>query len=489
MTLFARECGRVARAPLAWAVLALLLAAGTWGALNAARLHAHQAGDIARTLEEERQWYADIKTRAARYSRPSSESVPYWQDPTGASGFSRYFLRRFAVKPHLPLSALAVGHSDLQPFVVPLRLETLFGGDPVYDYEAPRALATGIFDLSFVLAFVLPLAIGAAVAAIGAYERDQGILALVAAQPIDPRRWWSARLAALATMLVPGVAACVAMALAIAGAPIGSALPDTLAALALVSGQTLFWIAVAGWTLARGQGAIGAASTVAGCWLLLTIAVPLGGSLAARIAAPPPSPILDVDELRRVTDAVQAQADDVVARRLAARFGPAIEAVDVRALDFSTRLLPITEEMEARLAPQEERRRQHGLAASRIAAVVWWLSPQMAFQNALADLAGTGTVRHQAFVRAVRAFQLELRAFMYPHVVRPALSPAPRACEGCPGRLTFTDYDAIPRFRMDDTASTVRVRAAFIAAGWLALLAIGLAVVGIVKGGRWALAE
>jgi ABC-2 type transport system permease protein len=85
--------------------------------------------------------------------------------------------RRHASKPHLPLSILSVGQSDLQPFAVPIRLETLFGGDPVYDFEHPRALATGSFDLGFVLTFVLPLCLGAVAAAIGAHERDQGILA------------------------------------------------------------------------------------------------------------------------------------------------------------------------------------------------------------------------------------------------------------------------------------------------------------------------
>jgi ABC-type transport system involved in multi-copper enzyme maturation permease subunit len=212
--LLRRECRRALRSPVVWAVLSLLLVAGTWGALNTARLHTDQIADVAKMTRHEMEWYADIRVRAARYSQASSENLPYWQDPTGASGFRRYFLKRFAAKPHLPLSVLAVGQSDLQPFAVPLRLETLFGGDRVYDFEPPRALATGPFDLSLVLVFVIPLCIGAAVATIGAAERDQGILALIASQPITPRRWWCARLGALATILVPGVVLCVVIALA-----------------------------------------------------------------------------------------------------------------------------------------------------------------------------------------------------------------------------------------------------------------------------------
>jgi ABC-2 type transport system permease protein len=487
--LFGYECRRVLRSPVVWTVLALLLVAGRWGALNTARVHAKQAADVTRMEEEEAAWYADVRQRAARYARPSAPAVPYWQDPTGASGFSRYFLRRFAAKPHLPLSVLAVGQSDLQPFAVPLRLETLFGGDRVYDYQPPRALATGIFDLSFVLVFVLPLCIGTAVAVVGAHERDQGILPLVAAQPVVPRTWWAVRLAALATILVPGVASTVVAALAIAGVPILQAEPETHAAVALVSGHTLLWLAIAGWSLVRGQGAVGTVSIVAAVWIVLSVAVPLAGTLAVQVIAGRPSTVDDVDELRRTTDEVQRQADGVVVHRLAAYLGAAAASIDAPSLDYATRLTLITEEMEARLEWQEKRREHYARTTARVAAVVSRLSPQMALHTALTDLAGTGTARHRAFLTAVREFQLELRAFMYPRVLEPLRSPAPRECGGCPARLTFTDYESIPRFRMTDTPRSARVASACRTAGWLAVLAGTITTVGIGRGRKWALAS
>ena len=485
-TLFGYECRRVVRSPIVWVALALLLTAGTWGALNTARLHAHQAADIARMAQEEAEWYADIRVRADRYALPSPTPVPYWQDPTGASGFSRYFLRRFAAKPHLPLSIVAVGQSDLQPFAVPLRLETLFGGDRVYDYEPPRALATGLFDLSFVLVFVLPLCVGAVAAALGAQERDQGILPLVAAQPLSPRRWWSVRLGAVAVVLVPGVGLTVVIPLAAAGALHVHAWPEALAAVLLVSAHTVFWLSIAASCLARGLGAVSTASCVAALWLVLTIAVPLIGSLSVRSVADPPSPVVDVNELRRVTDEVQSQADAVVARRLG-QLGPKAASVNPLSLDYSTRLVLMTQEMEERLAAQESRRQAYTRAAGRIGAVLSWLSPPLMFHTALTDLAGTGTTRHQEFLRAVRAFQLELRAFMYPRVLALVKSPVSKRCDGCPGRLTFTDYDAIPTFAMSDAPARTRVASALRSSGWLVLLAATIAFAGIGRVQTWAL--
>jgi ABC-2 type transport system permease protein len=481
------EVRRVVSSPIVWAALALLLIAGIWGARNTARLHADQAADLVRMADQEAEWYAEVRMRAARYALPSSTPVPYWQDPTGASGFSRYFLRRFAAKPHLPLSVLAVGQSDLQPFAVPLRLETLFGGDRVYDYEPPRALATGLFDLAFVLVFVLPLCVGVVVAAIGAQERDQGILPLVAAQPLAPRRWWSTRLAALALILVPGVALVVVVALAIAGAPVADARGDTIAAVALVSAHTLLWLSMAGWCLVRGQSAASTASVIAATWLLLTIAVPLSASLTVRSIADGVSPIADVSELRRTTNDVQRDADAVVARGLVDHFGPSAASVNPASLDYSTRLVLITEEMERRLEPQERRRQEYARTASRVATVVKWLSPQVALHTALADLAGTGGERHQAFLQHVRAFQVELRAFMYPRVLQTVRLASSNACRGCPGRLTFTDYDEIPRFAMQDAPADARRASALRTAAWLGLLAVAIAGIGIGGRAKWAL--
>jgi ABC-2 type transport system permease protein len=465
------ELRRVVRAPIVWVLLALLLVAGTWGTVNTAKLHRDQAADLTRMAHQESVWYADVEARAIRYAQPSSESVPYWQDPTGASGFSRYFLKRFAAKPHLPLSVLAVGQSDVQPFAVPVRLETLFGGDRVYDFEPPRALATGFFDLGFVLVFVLPLCVGAVAAAVGAQERDDGILALVAAQPVSPVRWWAARLGALAAVLVPGTVLGAIVALVVAGAPIVTAWPETLATMVLVGAHVLLWLAVAAACLVRGQGAVGTASTVTAVWLALTLVVPLTGALAVRLLFPPPSPIADVSELRRTVDAVQREADAVVARRLMATLGPSAQAIDPTALDYSTRLVLITPEMEDRLATQEERRRAHMQSAGTVASLLAWLSPQLAFQTALTDVAGTGMARHARFLEAVRAYQLELRNFMYPRVLRPAYATAHRVCDDCPGRLTFTDYAAIPRFTMPEPSVESHRMAALSTAAWFLLLA------------------
>jgi hypothetical protein len=219
--------------------------------------------------------------------------------------------------------------------------------------------------------------------------------------------------------------------------------------------------------------------------MLMTLGVPLAGSLVLQRLYPPPSPVADVNEVRIVTDAVQSDADRLFVQRIGAQLGSDV-VIDAAALDYATRLVPITQEMEARLGSQEARRQAYAQAAFSIAQALAWLSPQLAFSDALSNLAGTDTRRHDAFLREVREFQMELRAFMYPRVLESVRSPQPPPGPDCPGRFTFTEYDAIPRFAMVDAPATTRAGLALRTGGWLLMLAAGIAAIGL-RRARWAI--
>jgi ABC-2 type transport system permease protein len=59
--------------------------------------------------------------------------------------------------------------------------------------------------------------------------------------------------------------------------------------------------------------------------------------------------------------------------------------------------------------------------------------------------AGTDAERHSAFLAASAAYRRDLRAFFEPRILAQALDPAP-VCQGCPARLDFAAYDAVPAF-------------------------------------------
>ena len=223
-----------------------------WGARNGAALHQQQSQAQEREQAADARWLASTQAKAATYARPAPKPLPYWQDPTDIAGFSRYFLRQHANKPHLPVSAIAVGQSDVLPSRLPLKLETPFAIAPVYDFEHPRGLALGRFDLGFVIAQVLPIVVVLVIALLATFERDIGVLRLVAAQQIRPQVWLSARIGAIGFWLLLAVSMLMPTSLALAGVDVRQAWPDVVIAVSLALAYTAFWatlsaVAVAGW--------------------------------------------------------------------------------------------------------------------------------------------------------------------------------------------------------------------------------------------------
>jgi len=137
------------------------------------------------TLEAELQRIADGGQPSSPFRDPRSPSV--LGGPSGA---------QTAVLDPGPLTALAVGQSDLLPYYYDVSIRTnessfLQNGE----IENPLNLLVGRFDLAFVVVYLLPLLILALSFNVLSGEREQGTLALTLAQPVSARGVVSAKLA------------------------------------------------------------------------------------------------------------------------------------------------------------------------------------------------------------------------------------------------------------------------------------------------------
>lgn len=479
--LLAWEWRQLARRPLLWLVLMLLALAAIGGARSGATLHHAQQAAQQRENAALAAWTAQLHADAQRYASTPGEPLPYWQDPTDVAGFSRYFLRAHAHKPRLALSPLAVGVSDLLPPRLPVALETPFGIAPTYDFEHPRGLALGRFDLGFVLAWLLPVAVVVLFALLGTFERDHGMLRLIAAQGARPRTWLAARVLALLAWLLPGVLLATLLALAVAGVPLTAAGPELPMALMLIAAYTLLWSALAWCVLAAWPGAAGAISVLTATWLLLALGVPTLAQLAWPVDAG--AAAQRVDTQRRIGDAVDGARDELLAAALRNRPGFERLGEPLVKMDYATRLTFLTPHMEQRLASLHAQRAEQARTDRARSRAVAWLSPPLLMQETLATLAGTDAARHQAFESQVRAYQLRLRGFFYPRVQAQLRTPTPRP----PGqaRMNFNDYDAIPRYVHTEAAPTARIDATVPALAWWLLLAAVLAAWGAHRLRHW----
>ncbi|WP_158966224.1 DUF3526 domain-containing protein [Paraglaciecola sp. L3A3] len=450
------EIQRMWRKPIVLIALLLLSLAMLFGALSGKTLHHSQTESIYKNQQYTTDWYAEIKASAKRYSTAVQPDLPYWQDPTNVSGFSRYFLKQFAYKPHLALSPIAVGNSDLLPSRLPVKLETSFGIDPQYDFENPRSLALGQFDLTFVVVYLLPIVILLLAALLTTLERDNGSLRLIAAQPITPRAWLGARLAALFIYVLPSIFITVWFALWLTSVPIFANLAEILTIFIVIAAYTLFWFSICFVVLSYWLSAAGAMSVLIGIWGGLLIGMPMLLNIIQNITIDPPSYLEYVNKTRHEQDLVNSEASELVAKAFKTHPMLAGNFDTVPTIDYATRLTFLAPELEKRLQPMHEEIEKSRQNQQQFSSIAEYLSPSLGVINALSVIAGTNSTRHHLFLAQTRDYQLQLREMFYTRIYQQLINPSLKP-EGSSGQFSFTAYDQIPEFVFQEPSVVSRL--------------------------------
>lgn len=470
--LFAWDVRRVGRSPLLWTVLGALVALLVWGATSTAALHRAQTAAQARIVTSEAAWLRDVKSRAERYSRPAlpgAPELPTWQDPTDLGGFGRFFLFAHTLKPHAPLSPVAIGVSETAPSWIQVKLNTAFAGEPSYDFTNPRGAALGTIDPAFVIVYLLPIGLLLLFALLGTAERDHGMLPMIAAQPLWPPVWLAARVAAILAWSVPVVLFGLVLALTIAGA-VPLAAPGVMAAgLALVLAYMLFWAGIATIALARWPSASEALSAMLGGWFVIAIGLPAIANVAIAAFAPPPSRTGYVEAQRGYADWLASRETAVVAAGLAA--DPALRPLHLAPdkINDLARFSIVMPKTERRLGPLHDAFRRYREAQLGLSGAVGYMFPPLGVMTALNTLAGTDDARQLRFEAATRSYQQQLRAYLYGIAWHQLAHPIRHDPAKSQGQMNFAGFDALPRYiPMRDGASPLVVLPTV---GWLLLLA------------------
>jgi ABC-2 type transport system permease protein len=103
------------------------------------------------------------------------------------------------------------------------------------------------------------------------------------------------------------------------------------------------------------------------------------------------------------------------------------------------------------------------------------LSPAIAMQEALNDIAGTGLARHRRFLGQAWSFALETKAFFVPRILRR-------------DTLTEADYDAVPQFQFIEERPAEVVRRVVPGIAWILLAAAAVGWVGLARLRRYPVA-
>ncbi|HEU4458020.1 MAG TPA: DUF3526 domain-containing protein [Methylibium sp.] len=447
---------------LLWLALALLLACG-YALANGAAWFARQDAAVAAARADEVQRIDKLRADLAAVEAGALKPQGAFYDPRSALWVGLRHGATVAAIAREPLALVSFGQSDLNPPYVKVSTDNADSFLFAEEIENPAHLLNGSFDLAFVVVFLAPLLALALAHDLLTGEKEQGTLKLLLAQPIRLRRLLAAKLGLRFALLYGALLAAGAAALAL-----GDGFDAMHGALALggwallLAAYLAFWFALAAWVDLRGRSAASNALVLAGAWIALALLLPTLLGLAIQVLHPVPSRAEMVERLRASQIAVHRDAEATLARFHAEHpeMDPAGIAPDS---DHARGVRRVALQAAAAANVQAEIARYDARLAAQQALVdrLRFVSPAVVMQQALNDLAGTGTARYRAFNDEVARFHARWQAWFRPKV----LANRP---------LAAADYAALPRFEPARLAPGAVVAAVVAAAVGLLLPTLAL---------------
>ncbi len=376
-----------------------------WASFQERTVEAARTGNAERVqaLEQE---LADI----ANGGQPSSP----FRDPRAPNVLGGARGAHAAVLEPGPLTALAVGQSDLLPYYYDVSIYTNEASfQQNGEVENPLNLMVGRFDLAFVTVYLLPLLVLALSYNVLSDEREQGTLALTLSQPVSARDVVLAKLAFRAVLVV-GLAAAVSLLGILATGGFGSP-GRVLLWCGTVTVYALFWFALAAWVNGLRRSSAWNATALVGAWLVLVVVLPAAVNIAAGLLHPLPSRVEMITAQREASNDAVNRRSELLARYLedhpemggVVADQPGQAALAWAATDaVNRRLEEVTAVHDARRADQLAVVRRYR-----------FLSPALLAQEVLVDAAGTGDARFASFQSQVRGFADEWRQFFVPAIL------------------------------------------------------------------------
>jgi ABC-2 type transport system permease protein len=427
-----------------WIVAAIFAAAIGYGVWNGARWVSFQRDALAAAQAEETQRFNRLKAQVAEIES-SGKPVSPFQDPRLPANVGGRFGHRYAMLPPGALAPLAIGQSDLLPYYFKISTDTRENIIAAAELENPQRLLVGRFDLSFVIIYLYPLLILGITYNMLSAEKEQGTLALALAQPVSLGTLVAGKVTLRALLLVGIVVLFSAVALAVAGTDLSApgAAPRLAVWVAAVAAYGALWFSISVLVASFGQGSATNATTLAALWLALVVILPSSFSLFATTVITVPSRVEMIQAMRVASDEANAAGSKLLARyyedhpQLAT--GDAQQAMN----DASIIRVAVDDDVQRRVRPVIEHYERQIAAQQALIDRLRFFSPAVLMQDALNDVAGTGTARHRHFMSQVDRYHREWRAYFVPLVFQ---------------KVNFKAFDEVPRFRFEEERTAVVAR-------------------------------
>ena len=313
------------------------------------------------------------------------------------------------------LAFAAIGQRDLNPTMMRVRALALEGQIYETDSINPELALAGRFDFAFVSAYLLPLIIIFAFYDLFASERESGRLNFLSVSAQNTRSLWVPRI--LFRVLGIALAGLVPLWLGMLSerTALGSAIGVSLAVLLQILFWTVLVLLIASRSAFRSETA---ASISVGMWVVLTLAIPIAGKvyIESSVAGIKGAEVSLVQR-EVVNDAWDLPISDTMNAFYASHpeWADSPPITGVWHWKWYYAFQQIGDETAAELAREY---RESIVARDRLTAAVAWLSPAVAIQRRLEDLAQTNLEASFAFEDEVRGYHEKIRRAYYPVLFR-----------------------------------------------------------------------
>lgn len=350
------------------------------------------------------------------------------------------FTGHLATMPADEMSKLAIGQSDLYTHQLKIAANEDLATLSFNELNNPVQLLFGNFDLSFVLAYLVPLVIIAFTYNLRTQELESGRLKLLASNPINTNYWLLQR------FIIRYASLAIILTLALLGTIlwVGVSISSTLLIFFLLTYAYLaFWFAISYLVNILGHSSARNAVSLLSLWILLVLIVPTVINQAANTVYPMPSRVILLNEIRETKSELSKEQDKVLDEYL--RNHPElIRDQEENAYAYWQGYYASQEMMEKTLSPVIDRFDEQLSKQQKWVDSWGFLSPAVLFQDGATQLAGTSSKNYNAFKDAVHSFSLEWRAFFMPFVFDNKM-------------LNINDLNNIPAFEYQSEVDTSKV--------------------------------
>ncbi len=368
--------------------------------------------------EEEAKRYNKFKLDFDSLNAGTKKAKLAWhQDPRTALTIGMFRNSgKYAILEPAPLSFISTGQSDIEIFYSKVSYLSDILQTNNINFENPFNIATGQFDLAFVLVFLFPLLVIALTYNILSSEREQGTLPLLLSQPVQIKHWLVAKLTFRFGFLLLTVFTLLLLSFAIFS--VDFIVLGFFHLILAITLYTLFWFTLSFFINLLAKSSAVNTLLLLATWLLFVFIIPSLANMMATNLYPVPSRAELVNAKRQAEQETERNKQAVLTKFYQAHPQLVQKAEKEQSNeDFYREYVTLHEVIDEQVAKVQQVFDYQLEGQQVFANQFQYFSPAVLMQNAFNEIAETDSKFYKIFQKNIMAYQQNWKAFFKPKFI------------------------------------------------------------------------